>query len=125
MVFLRTHQPYSGTEVLMETKLERIAEISASSPRPEFTSLYHLINKEMLLQCHKELNGSKAVGMDEITKREYERNLEQNIDDLVERLKRKSYKPQPSIRAVSYTHLDVYKRQVPEGTMILPLSATL
>ena len=23
MVFLRTHQPYSGTEVLMETKLER------------------------------------------------------------------------------------------------------
>ena len=98
MVFLRTHQPYSGTEVLMETKLERIAEISASSPKPEFTSLYHLINKEMLLKCHKELDGSKAVGMDEITKREYERNLEQNIDDLVERLKRKSYKPQPSIR---------------------------
>ena len=53
MVFLRTHQPYSGTEVLMETKLERIAEISANLPRPEFTSLYHLINKEMLLQCQK------------------------------------------------------------------------
>lgn len=82
----------------METKLERIAEISAHSPRPEFTSLYHLINKEMLLQCHKELDGSKAVGIDEITKKEYERNLEQNIDDLVERLKRKSYQPQPSIR---------------------------
>ena len=98
MVFLRTHQPYSGTEVLMETKLERIAEISASTPRPEFTSLYHLINKDMLLQCHKELDGNKAVGIDEITKKEYERNLEQNIDDLVERLKRKSYKPQPSIR---------------------------
>lgn len=82
----------------METKLERIAEISAHSPRPEFTSLYHLINKDMLLQCHKELDGSKAVGIDEITKKEYERNLEQNIDGLVERLKRKSYKPQPSIR---------------------------
>lgn len=72
----------------METKLERIAEISANSPRPEFTSLYHLINKEMLLQCHKESDGNKAVGVDEITKKEYERNLEQNIDDLVERLKR-------------------------------------
>ena len=81
----------------METKLERIAEISANSPRPEFTSLYHLINKEMLLQCHKELDGNKAVGVDEITKKEYGRNLEQNIDDLVEKLKRKSYKPQPSI----------------------------
>ena len=76
MVFLRTHQPYSGTEVLMETKLERIAEISAHSPRPEFTSLYHLINKEMLLQCHKELNGSKVVGIDEITKKEYEEGLD-------------------------------------------------
>ena len=52
----------------------------------------------MLLQCHKELDGNKAVGVDEITKKEYEKNLEQNIDDLVERLKRKSYKPQPSIR---------------------------
>ena len=31
-------------------------------------SLYHLINKEMLLQCHKELDGNKAVGVDEITK---------------------------------------------------------
>ena len=73
----------------METKLERIAEISAHSPRPEFTSLYHLINKEMLLQCHKELDGSKAVGIDEITKKEYERNLEQNIDDLVEKIEKK------------------------------------
>lgn len=84
----------------METKLERIAEISAGTPKPEFTSLYHLINKDMLLQCHKELDGSKAVGIDEITKKEYERNLEQNIDDLVERLKTKSYKSQPSIRVI-------------------------
>lgn len=40
----------------------------------------------MLLQCHKELDGNKAVGVDEITKKEYERNLEQNIDGLVEML---------------------------------------
>ena len=112
MVFLRTHQPYSGTEVLMETKLERIAEISAHSPRPEFTSLYHLINKEMLLQCHKELDGSKAVGIDEITKKEYERNLEQNIDDLVERLKRKS-------KGVRFGHQDdstLYLRRSNRGS---------
>ena len=64
----------------METKLERIADKSAHEPRPEFTSLYHLINKELLIQCHKELDGSKAVGIDEITKKEYGRNLEQNIE---------------------------------------------
>ena len=56
------------------------------------------VAERMLLQCHKELDGNKAVDVDEITKKEYGRNLEQNIDDLVERLKRKSYKPQPSIR---------------------------
>lgn len=82
----------------METKLERIADKSAHEPKPEFTSLYHLINKELLMQCHRELDGSKAVGIDEVTKKEYGENLEQNIEGLVERLKRKSYKPQPSLR---------------------------
>ena len=82
----------------METKLERIASKSANTKRPEFTSLYHLINKEMLLQCHKELDGNKAVGIDELTKQEYSENLESNIENLVERLKRKAYKPQPSLR---------------------------
>ena len=82
----------------METKLERIASKSANTKRPEFTSLYHLINKEMLLQCHRELDGSKAVGIDDITKREYSENLERNIENLVDRLKRKAYKPQPSLR---------------------------
>ena len=82
----------------METKLGRIASKSANTKHPEFTSLYHLINKEMLTQCHRELDGSKAVGVDEVTKREYNENLESNIENLVDRLKRKAYKPQPSLR---------------------------
>ena len=55
----------------MGTKLERIAEISATTKRPEFTSLYHLINAELLKQCHRELDGKKAVGIDKVTKEEY------------------------------------------------------
>lgn len=82
----------------MGTKLERIAEISAHSSRPEFTSLYHHINAEMLIQCHKELNGKKAVGIDKVTKAEYETNLEENIANLVVRLKSRAYKPLPSLR---------------------------
>lgn len=50
------------------------------------------------MQCHKEVDGNKAVGIDEITKREYSENLEGNIENLVDRLKRKSYKPMPSLR---------------------------
>lgn len=82
----------------MGTKLERIAEISANTRRPEFTSLYHHINIEMLKQCHRELDGNKAVGIDKVTKAKYEVNLEENISNLVNRLKNKSYKPLPSLR---------------------------
>ena len=82
----------------MGTKLERIMEISATTPKPEFTSLYHLINIEMLKQCHKELDGSKAVGIDKVTKAEYEEHLEENLTNLVSRLKNKAYKPLPSLR---------------------------
>ena len=70
-VLLRTHYPYSGTEEIMETKLVRIAEISATSKHPIFTSVYHLINEDMLKQCHKELDGNKAVGIDKVTEDEY------------------------------------------------------
>ena len=82
----------------METKLVKIAEISATTKHPIFTSVYHLINEDMLKQCHKELDGSKAVGIDKVTKDEYGKNLDRNIKDLVQRLKNKSFKPLPSLR---------------------------
>ena len=82
----------------METKLERITEISKQRPKEVFTSIYHLINKELLLQCHKELDGKKAKGIDGITKAEYEENLEQNIENLVKRLKNKTFIPCPAKR---------------------------
>lgn len=82
----------------MGTKLERIAEISATTKRPEFTSLYHLINTELLKQCHRELDGKKAVGIDKVTKEEYGKHFESNIADLVQRLRNKSYKPLPTRR---------------------------
>ena len=82
----------------METKLDRISELSAKKPNMVFTSLYHLINVDLLLECHEEIDGNKATGVDNLTKAEYEVNLNENLRDLVERLKRKAYKPQPSLR---------------------------
>jgi len=49
----------------METKLERIAEVARTKPKERFTSLIHLINYEMLVKCHNELDTKKAVGVDE------------------------------------------------------------
>lgn len=82
----------------MGTKLERIGEISEKSKKPVFTSIYHLINTELLKQCYKELEGKKAVGIDKVTKEEYGKNLDRNIEALVQKLKNKSFKPLPSLR---------------------------
>ena len=82
----------------MGTKLDRIEEMAAANPKMVFTSLYHLINEELLTECHDEMDGKKATGVDHITKAAYEENLEANLKDLVARLKRKAYKPQPSLR---------------------------
>ena len=82
----------------METKLARIAQLSKENPDMVFTSVGHLINKEMLTDCHEKMDDDKAVGIDGITKEEYARNLDENLDKLVERLKQKSYKPKPARR---------------------------
>ena len=82
----------------MTTKIIRINEIAKERPKEVFTSIYHLINKELLKECFEELDGDKAVGLDKVTKAEYLHNLDSNLDNLVDRLKNKSYRPSPSRR---------------------------
>jgi len=82
----------------MATQLDRIRELSAQNPKMVFTSLFHLINFDLLKECHHQLDGKKATGVDRVTKAEYDTNLTENLSNLVERLKRKAYKPQPSLR---------------------------
>lgn len=94
-ILLGTHFLTHRGRYKMQTKLARIAEMAKGNPKEQFTSLYHLLNEEMLTQCHRELDGNKATGVDKITKAVYAENLKSNIKDLVERLKRKSYRPQP------------------------------
>lgn len=84
--------------VEMKTKLARIAEIAKAKPKERFTSLAHLLNKQMLWDCHLELPANKATGVDQVTKAEYGKDLESNLDDLLARLKRKGYRPQASRR---------------------------
>lgn len=44
------------------------------------------------------MDGSKAVGIDGITKEAYESRLDENIRNLVDRWKNKAYKPKPARR---------------------------
>jgi hypothetical protein len=49
----------------METKLIRIAQIAKERAKEIFTSLYHHLNEEVLVRCHQELRGNKAVGVEQ------------------------------------------------------------
>ena len=82
----------------METKLARISQMSRENPTMIFTSIGHLINKEMLESCHEAMDGTKAKGIDGVSKADYEEHLDENLDKLVDRLKRKAYYPQPARR---------------------------
>jgi len=80
------------------TKLQRIAEKASTDKDCQFTSLYHLMNKELLLECFTQLKGKAASGIDNITKDQYGINLDVNLDNLVERLHNMAYRPQPVLR---------------------------
>jgi group II intron reverse transcriptase/maturase len=77
------------------TKLLRIAEKACKEPRFKFTSLYHLMNEELLRECFKRLRKDAAAGIDDVTKEEYAADLDANISNLIDRLHRMAYKPQP------------------------------
>ena len=55
----------------------------------------HYVNKGALIIQHEKQQENKASGIDGITKEEYGLNLENNINNLLERMKRFSYRPQP------------------------------
>ena len=79
----------------VETKLHRIAEKARKEPGFKFTSLYHLMDEELLRECFKRLRKDAAAGIDEVTKEMYAENLDANLSDLINRLHKMAYIPQP------------------------------
>ena len=56
------------------------------------------IDKETLRTIHRKMKPGKASGIDEVTKEMYEANLDANLDNLLDRMKRGVYRPNPSRR---------------------------
>lgn len=76
----------------MQTSLLGIANKARSEQRYRFRNLYRELNEEMLLDSWRLLRKDAALGVDRVSAAEYEANLVENIHQLVERLKRKSYR---------------------------------
>ena len=79
----------------MQTKLDRIADRARKDSAAQFSSLMHLLDEEMLRDSFRRISGSAAPGVDKVTKEKYAENLDANIADLIDRLKRHAYHPQP------------------------------
>ena len=90
--------PYTEMENITPTKLALISERARKEPRRQFISLAHLLNEGFLKECYYRLGRDRASGIDGVSWKEYGRQLDENLNHLVARMKAKRYKPQPAKR---------------------------
>ena len=65
-----------------------------ASKHGKVQTIMHYVNKENLTAEHKAQKSGKAVGIDGVSKEEYGKQLEENIDNLLSKMKTFSYRPQ-------------------------------
>jgi RNA-directed DNA polymerase len=75
------------------TKLNRIGLCVMDNPNTVFNNLGHFISTDLMREAYQELDEHKATGIDKITKGAYGANLEENISNLIQRIRRKQYQP--------------------------------
>ena len=101
--------PDTELESMTWIKLALIVERARREPQCQFTSLAHLLDARFLATCYYRLGRDRASGVDGVTWKEYGEHLEENLGDLVARMKAKRYKPQPARRV--YIPKDEHSRR--------------
>ncbi len=81
----------------MEKEKAEIANLVARYDRVQ--SLMKYVNNDTLKESYKKQPKGKAVGVDGVTKEQYGENLDENIENLLIRMKKFSYRPYPVRRA--------------------------
>ena len=76
-------------------KLQRIAEQAKRYPAMVFNNVFHLIDREFLLEAYRQTRKSSAPGVDQVTATQYADNLDDNLRDLHERLRDNRYGAPP------------------------------
>ncbi len=77
----------------MEQEPKGIREQSAKYPAVQ--NLMHNVNEQTLMAEHRRQARKKAVGIDGVDKAAYDEKAQENITELVERMKKFQYKPLP------------------------------
>jgi group II intron reverse transcriptase/maturase len=78
--------------------LERIRRVAKERKKEKFTALLHHISIDLLGEAFFELKKDAAPGVDGLTWRTYEADLDRNLTDLHERVHRGAYRALPSRR---------------------------
>ncbi len=81
-----------GSDTHKPTSLEGIALTASLNKDHRFQNLYGELTPELLLSAWMNINKDAASGVDNITAKEYQTNLLDNIQNLAQRLKEKRYK---------------------------------
>jgi RNA-directed DNA polymerase len=82
----------------VSTKLQKIAEQAEENPQMVFITLAHHMDVDFLREAYRQTRKDGAPGVDGVTAKEYEQNLDSNLRELHERLKSGKYKAPPVLR---------------------------
>src|SRR5688500_13976520 len=78
----------------MTPKLLEVMERAKRSPQMRCLSLAHLMDEEALKRSYGRIRKDAAVGVDGITKEQYGTELENNVRNLIDRMKTMRYRHQ-------------------------------
>jgi group II intron reverse transcriptase/maturase len=90
---------------IVSTRQQRIATLAKQSPPMGFTSLNHHLDLPWLYEAYRRTRKDGAVGVDGQTAKDYEADLEANLQSLLDRAKSGTYRA-PAVRRV----------RIPKGT---------
>ncbi|WP_348625957.1 maturase [Mesorhizobium sp. LSJC280B00] len=82
----------------MSQSLNRVWKAARLRKKERFTALFHHINVDTLRTAFYALRRKAAPGVDGMTWKDYEADLELRLRDLHERVHKGAYRPQPSRR---------------------------
>lgn len=113
----------------MKNELRIISENSKKHERLQ--TLIQYVNVKTLWEENRKISSHKAVGVDGVTKEQYNQHLKENLENLMQRMKAFRYRPKPTRRVeipkengeMRVLGISSYEDKLVEGVMAEILSA--
>jgi group II intron reverse transcriptase/maturase len=86
------------SRVSVSQALDRIRKVARERKKERFTALFHHISVDLLEEAFYQLKENAAPGVDRLTWKDYEADLERKLEDLHDQVQRGAYRALPSRR---------------------------